>query len=225
MAKVLNPLMSVDARGTISGCTYSRGSTGPTVRRKGIPVRRVRTTQPYNRALLGYLSRNWSILNNSQRESWRDWAATHPKVNSMGETYQQSGFNAFVGLNAMAMRLGATLFFTVISAPVADLQVGMATLEAVDGAAVGVITLNWTLLGTGVAGDFIEIQTSGPYCSEGRVEITNYRFDKSVDGLIVTADTSVLEVLAWYWLRARYVQFDGQTSAWLYAQHQAPDVP
>jgi len=143
----------------------------------------------------------------------------------MGQVYQQSGFNAYVGLNSLAIRLGELVAVPGTSAPVADLAIGMASLVAVDGVGGGVINLDWTHLGVGVAADFNEIQIAGPFTSQGRVEVTNYRFETEVAGNLMTGVTSALEEGAWYWLRVRYVGVDGQTSAWLYTQHMAPVVP
>jgi len=108
--------------------------------------------------------------------------------------------------------------------PTANLDKGMASLVASDGASDGVITLTWTHNGVGLAADKNELSIAGPFTGPGRQEVTNYSYHKSVDGNLLTVDTDSLIVDAWYHLRVRYVQSDGQASAWLYDHYQAPDV-
>jgi len=213
-----------EIRGSVSGMTYGKWRGLGVVRKKSKPVRRLRTTQPANRARIGYLSREWGYLTEAQREAWRIWAANHPQPDGFGGTFSMSGQNAFVQLSIRSMMSQAAII-PVDDAPVADLNVGMATLVASDGVADGQIKLDWTELGTGDAGDKLEVGVAGPFTSPGVFDSAgHFAVLTYVAGNLNTYNATGLMVEAWYWFRVRYVKSDGQASAYLTVQWQAPDV-
>lgn len=218
----LGPLVA-GIRGSIEGMTFSNGPGGLQVRRKAKPARRVRSTQPANRSIIGYLARSWGTLTSDQRTAWKGWALVHPGINKFGDEFIMSGSNAFIRLNHPANRLGGVATFNP-DPPVDNLDIGMKTLEATDGIVDGQIILTWTHNGTGDPADFNESAVAGPFNGPGRESVTNYSFSNTVGGDLLTTTIDGLTPLAWYWLRTRYVKADGQTSAWLYQHWQAPDV-
>jgi len=224
MALVLNPMMSEQARGRVGGVVFSKAKNGATAKGYIRPVRRVRTTQPFNRGLLAYCASYWGTMTNEERESWRDWAASHPKTNKFGDSYIQSGFNAFVEVTSKAIRINGLAAVPSDTAPVSDLDVSIGTLVASDGLADGIIVFTWSHFGVADEDDWNELQIAGPFTSPGRVEVTNYNFHKKVAGNLLTVNTDELQILAWYWGRVRYVREDGLVSPWMYAQWQAPDI-
>lgn len=224
MAKLLNPMMSGAAKGTINGVTFSGWHGLGIAKRKPTPARRLRTTQPANRARIGFLARNWGFLTEAQRILWRAWAVSHPQPDGFGGTFLMTGINAYCQLNVRAM-MSQVLVAPIEDAPVVNLDVAMATLVAVDGAQDGAITLNFTESGTGVATDAFEVGVAGPFQSPGVFDAAgHYSVDSYVAGNLATAVLTGFVVDAWYWFRVRYVKEDGQASAYLYVQHQAPDV-
>ena len=156
MAKLMNPLLSTEAKGTTSGITFSKWRGIPVARRHSYPVRRIRTLQPRNRAYMGYLSRFWAAVTPENRELWKTWAQNHPRPDGFGGVFQMSGINAFVSLNKVRLDHN---YMAAISPqpPVADLASTVHNLTAVMGAQSGTVLLNWMTLGADLATDFIEI--------------------------------------------------------------------
>lgn len=220
MAKVLSPLMSADAKGSVGGITYTSTSVGNVAKKKAKPVKRARRSQDNNRSRLGYLSRRWGALTGAQRLEWEAYADNHPRPDGFGGTFIMSGINALVSLNMNAMRLGAPTDEQT-SPPSDEVPASIATLIAAKGAIANQIDLFFTINGTGEAADFIEVQIAGPYGSKGRVEVfSRYRFDQTVDGDTLIASVALLEIDFWYWIRVRYVDEFGQVTAWVYAQQE-----
>lgn len=221
MAKLLNPLLSTSAKGTTSGITYSQWRGINSARRKGNPARRIRSLQPQNRTYIGYLSRTWAAVTAGNRELWKQWAANHPRPDGFGGVFQMSGINAYVSLNKVRLDRNGLAALSV-APPVADLAVTVQNLAAVTGALAGEIDCTWTLLGTGLATDFIEVGIAGPFASSGKFEVAGkFKFQAQVAGNLLLKDLTGLQAGAWYWISIRYVGADGQVSASLYSQAMA----
>lgn len=221
MARVLNPMMSTDAKGTTSGITFSKWRGIKTARRQGISTRRVRNLQPTNRTYIGYLSRTWQNVSAADRELWKTWAQNHPKADGFGGVFQMSGINAYVSLNKIRLdRNGAAVLS--VQPPIEDLDKTVQSFSAVQGAASGKIELTWATLGVGGAADFIEIGIAGPFASSGKFEVEGkYKTLTAVAGNIALYSSTGLQPGAWYWHRIRYVGADGQVSGYLVSQAQA----
>lgn len=218
MAIVKNPFLSGEARGSVGSMTATIGISGPVLKKKPIPVRRVRRTQPQNRSILGFLSREWGTLTDVQRQAWRDWAADNPVTNSFGDPFVMSGINAYTKLNAGVLRLVGDAGLTVLP-PAGQPAANFSGMTAVAGVGVaGDVDLTWALYGTGLAADFCEIWVTTPYQSQGRVEVTNFSYAAKVAGNIALLTVSGLQEGFWYWFRGRYIDQFGQMTAWLYDQ-------
>ncbi|MBA7661150.1 hypothetical protein ES703_69163 [subsurface metagenome] len=219
MAKVLNPLFSEDAKGSVAGLTFTHTSVGNVVKRKSKPVKRSEPYKQSNRARVGYLSRKWGDLTDGQRTSWKAWAQDHPQPDGFGGTFIMSGINAFVKLNFNAMRLGLPADMQVLP-PVDECPASLASLFSGTGAGVpGDVDLQWTHNGVPVAADWNEIQMAGPFLSPGRKEVySRFSYVLKPAGTAVSQTLGGLDEGMWYWFRVRYVDAFGQTSAWLYDQ-------
>lgn len=174
---------------------------------------------PENRALMGYLARQWGELTNAQREEWRVWAQNHPQPDKFGGTFIMSGINAFCQLNHQAIRLFGTAAY-LATPPEDPPAASLYSITVATGATnPGEIDINWTLSGNGSASDKAEIQQAGPFQSEGLVEVHN-QFKKvaTVAGNIITYTVASLVEGFWYWFRVRYVDQYGQTTAFLTGQ-------
>jgi hypothetical protein len=226
MAKVVNPFMSGQAKGSVGSMTATMWKGTAVMHQKQNPARRLRPVQTNNRAKLGYLARVWGqSLSDGEREQWRDWAASHPQPNGFGGTFIMSGQQAFIQLNHRAMRVFTPATF-IKSPPIANLHIGMGTLTLSTPAVDGKITIAWTLMGTGLAADRCEISIAGPFASPGRMEVVGkFHYLYGAAGNAVTFDYTLALPGAWYFARVRYVQLDGQVSAWLQGQVQAGETP
>lgn len=219
MARLLNPLMSEKAKGSISGMTLSTWKGMGVIRRQPIPARRMRTTQPANRSLLGFLSREYGTLTEGQRDLWENYALNHPHPDGFGGTFIMSGENAYVMLNHSAVRLfgfGALQTSPPAGAPAASAR----DLTVVTGVGnPGEIDLAWWTNGTAVTPDKFEIRIAGPFQSPARKEVhSRFRYIASTnfDVLIYTA-VGLVEGM-WYWFLVRYIDTYGQKTAWLTGQ-------
>lgn len=221
MAKILNPGGGTDMSGSVSGMTYSRWRGLRTVRRKAVPVRRFRDVQPNKRATMGYFSRKWGQRTSAERALWRNWAATHPQPDGFGGTFLMSGINSYIQFNLVHhTAFPAAAELTV--PPIGPLLVAMGVLTAAVGALSGDIDLTWTLQGTGLATDTIQVQVSSGYVGAGRLDaFEGYHDIASVAGNLLLVSVTGLQGGLWYSTRVRYIQADGQTSAWVYAIQMA----
>lgn len=225
MARILNPLLSLDAKGSVEGLTFSSGRFGHTVKKKSRPSRKVNFIQPTVRAMLSHLARHWGYLTDANREAWKSWAINHPEPDGFGGTFILTGNNAYIKLNHTAWRLGGH-GKVQDDPPLADLEFAIENYDVDTPLVTGDFITVWDLVGVGSASDFVEIQLAGPFDSPARIQVFNqFRFEKTVSGTVETETTAGLTVDAWYWKRARYVGVDGQISPWLYIQYQPTTVP
>lgn len=208
-----------EIRGSIGGVTFSRSYSGPVMKEKPIPPRRRRGTQPKNRSIIGFLSRQWGGLTGAQRDEWKTWALNHPEPDRFGGTFIMSGSNAYSKLNFQAVRLfgmGNLQNSPPSDPPAANLYSLVVASGSVNP---GDITLDWTAAGTGSADDVVEVQRAGPFQSEGLVEVHNqFRHIASPAGNLTTLTVEDLVEGFWYWFRLRYVDQYGQTTAFLTGQ-------
>lgn len=218
MALVKNPLMSVEARGTTAGVTFTKTYAGYVAKAKPHASYSIRGWRPRIRSIIGYLSRQWGELTDGQRQSWRDWATDHPGINKFGDPFIMSGINAFVMLNHNVVRRSQQ---TYNGLPPEDPPASAVnTLTVITGAvAAGDVDLAWTELGTGIVTDNWEVQIAGPFQSQGRVEVASrFAYITWIAGNILLATVSGLDEGFWYWFRVRYIAADGQDTAWVYGQ-------
>ena len=215
MARVLNPLMSGQAKGTIGGITLSNWKGLHTARMQSIPARRLRTTQPRNRSLIGFLAREYGTTTDGQRDLWETYALNHPHPDGFGGTFIMSGQNAYVMLNHTAIRLGGITKLQVTpptDPPPATIENFIVTTGVGNP---GEIDIDWTLAGTPVATDHYELRIAGPFQSPARQEVqSRFRFIRGGAGDVITYTLDGLVEDTWYWVNGRYVDEFGQTTAW-----------
>jgi len=224
VAKVLSPLMSLDAKGRVGGLVYSIWRGIHTVRTGPTPVARHEIQQPENRALLGYLSRAWGLLTDAQRQLWRDYATEHKYPDGFGGVFTLTGSQMYTALNHNAIRLlGVTA--EQDEPPVIDPPASFKHLIVVTGVTdPGEIDLTWAHLGTPVGEDRNEIWISPPLGSEGKVNVdSRMRYEGVEAGILRTHTVSGLVEGAWYWLKARYIDQYGQKTGWLWG-HATPKL-
>lgn len=106
MAKVLNPLMSNEARGKMNGLVFNTWRGISTVKTFKSPTQPQSAAQLVMRNLMSTFSRKWQALTAAQRTAWNNWAAAHLKTDWTGNPVRITGANAYSGLNINFVRAG-----------------------------------------------------------------------------------------------------------------------
>lgn len=96
--------LTVPESGSVAGVTASRNRYGQYNRTRAIPVNPSTPAQTSARNALGAASSAWRELDSTDQVSWNLYAATQPKVDSLGQTLFWSGMQSFV--EQFILRLG-----------------------------------------------------------------------------------------------------------------------
>ena len=104
MAKIKSILGAMS--GKLSGLVFSHNKGGPYVRSLHIPVNPGTIRQQGARNTLAGLAKRWGLITDVQRQAWKDYAATHPVIDRLGESVQLSGESMYCGRNAQAYAVG-----------------------------------------------------------------------------------------------------------------------
>lgn len=100
MALIKLGSLVTDIRGSIGGFTFSSGKAGHRVQLKPRGTRSLTPAQTVLRSNMGYYDYYWSAITDVQRAAWGTYAEGKTRTNSMGETYEMSGFNWWIMCNA-----------------------------------------------------------------------------------------------------------------------------
>jgi len=99
----------IQMSGSIAGNTFARNRYGNYVRAKTKPVNPSSTRQQKARSYVAELVERWySILDNAQREAWKNYADAVAMKNKLGETVKLSGFNHYIRSNTWQLDLDRT---------------------------------------------------------------------------------------------------------------------
>lgn len=152
MAKVLNPLMSNEARGKVNGLIYNTWRGISTVKTFKAPTKAKTPLQLAIMAKMTTISKAWGNLTNSQRSAWTVFADNHLRTDWTGNPIRMTGANAFSSCSMIASIAGNTPTLIVhpptLASPVTDLA------TVVGG--VGLLTITHTSPTT--AADAIEVR-------------------------------------------------------------------
>lgn len=147
MAKVLDPLLSGDARGSLGAMTASRNRSGAYLRRKVSPVQPRTHLQQLQRYSLQYVNKQFQSLTAAQIADWNDFAVANPRPDVFGNAVARTGLNWFVALNSRLFYAGISIITTpptdanpsfdpVLSAEIgtspADLNITFGTVPSTD---------------------------------------------------------------------------------------------
>lgn len=125
MAKLLNPLMSNEARGKMNGLIYNTWRGISTVKTFKAPTKAKTALQLAIMAKMSVISKAWQNLTQSQRDAWAVYADNHLRPDWTGNPVRITGANAFSSCSMIATLAGATptLIQAVptLAAPVTDL--------------------------------------------------------------------------------------------------------
>lgn len=89
-------ILDVPQSGSVAGVTSSRNRFGQYRRSRSVPVNPNSSFQGTQRARLAAASAAWRALTNAQRAGWTDLANGFSRTNSLGQTYNMTGFMCFV---------------------------------------------------------------------------------------------------------------------------------
>lgn len=141
MAKVKFGAIITDSRGKIGGTILKLGRWGVELRRSSLPRAARTARQMLQGALLSATSPLWTEdLTESERQAWRDLAATQDTTDQWGATYPLTGIALFTRVNTQRMAAGLS---PLITAP-ADQAVTSPTLASLTITAGPTLTVAWT---------------------------------------------------------------------------------
>lgn len=101
------PALTGPMSGKLGGMVASRNRGGQYFRRKAVPVNPDSTRQVEVRSNFATLISYWNnLLTPAERDSWTQWAANTPRIDSLGQTHILTGQNAFVGYNSLRLQAG-----------------------------------------------------------------------------------------------------------------------
>lgn len=104
------PALTGPMSGKLGGMVASRNRGGQYFRRKAVPVNPDTGRQSEVRSNFATLISMWNNeLTQSQRNSWIQWAANTPRIDSLGQTHILTGQNAFIGSNSLRLQAGLPL--------------------------------------------------------------------------------------------------------------------
>jgi len=127
--------------GSEGNTTASRNRSGPYLRVRSIPTKRVTPWTTEVRGRLSALSQAWGAVEASDKQAWESWAQEHPIIDRLGDSRVLQGSNAYIQLNMRLLGIGASqISLPPVASPPAAIS-GL-TLTAQDGA--GVCSLAWT---------------------------------------------------------------------------------
>lgn len=93
--KYLGPTQS----GSADGTTASRNRFGQYMRRRAVPVQPRTTAQLNQRARLTTNAAAWRALTDAQRAGWTSLGLLITRTDSLGQTYDLTGFGAYCSVN------------------------------------------------------------------------------------------------------------------------------
>jgi hypothetical protein len=176
-------MLDVPQSGSLAQKTSSRNRFGQYKRTRATPVNPNSASQVEVRARLQYYSTAWRDLTDAGRSAWNNYAAEHPKLDSLGQTIFWTGFQTFVGINVVLRSAG----LNGISVPPADASVPTPEF-AVDDSTAAALSLS-------VVADVVDatvvVRTSPPVSQgvsfNGDYRIVNTVANPSADDPILTA--------------------------------------
>jgi hypothetical protein len=206
--------------GSTGGVVYSHNRAGAYIRARSVPVNPNTTRQSTIRGYLAALSNAWySILTQSQRNEWDQYAANVPVFGKLGQTFYLTGQQTYVKLNTPRLQSGLPV---VTVAPV-DYQdaPGFVNFSATASGATQFVTVSW-----GGWTTWENLDDAGMLVSLGIPQIASrkffngpWRYNDVVlgDAAVPASSPAVLGTTPWViqegqrlWVKARISMPDGR---------------
>ena len=200
---------------------YSHNRYGYYVRSRAVPTNPNTSRQQAVRLAIQTLAQRWSAqLSDAQRSAWNTYGDNVSVLDKIGNAINLSGFNWYVGNNALIDQLGGTYVDdgpVIFTRAESDTTFNPSTSEATQLISVAFDTgLDWV----GEDGAYMAIFMSIPQ-GEGRTYLLpRFRFAGQIDGDSVTPPTSP-QTISVPWavtedqktlVQGRIVRADGRTS-------------
>jgi hypothetical protein len=208
MAKVMNPLMSTEARGRVGGLVYNTWRGVRYVKQNTSPA------QPRTRCVLEIRStfakfvRAWQALDVDKRQHWDDYADTHKATDWTNLARRLTGANWFVRCN---VRLAWMEHATIDEPPSTPAPDAPASFAAANGIQQSIIT--WTP--SGGTDKLADIFHSGPLSKGIYPKIQRARHKAFLIGEGGTATiTGLTPGRHWFWCRM-LDEDNGLQSTWV----------
>ena len=173
--------------GSYQGITSSRNRNGQYVRTRATPVNPKSTSQVTVRTRQSVNSAAWRGLTDAQRAGWGDLGLQMVRTDSLGQSYNLTGFQAYCSVNNVLAQSGGTL---LANAPVLAVPAGLVSVTLTLTNASFSVAYTATPLATGVKLIF----RASPQRSAGR----NFESDYRVISVSAAAAASPLNVLTPY---------------------------
>ena len=106
MAKVIGPLHSSEARGSVSSLTYNTWRGISTVKTRTGPTTQYSDAQVDVRNKARLATMLWQTRSDAERDAWNDYAANHVDIDWTGNPQRLSGYNWFVRINVRTQLCG-----------------------------------------------------------------------------------------------------------------------
>lgn len=96
----LTPTLGGSLSGSLGGLTASHNKGGQYLRRRSVPTNPNTARQQAVRAKLTALTQAWNnVLTETQRQAWRDYAASTPRTDKLGQTITLTGQQWYIASN------------------------------------------------------------------------------------------------------------------------------
>lgn len=216
MAKVINPLLSVEARGRMAGLVYNTWHGISYVKAHSGPNQPNTAAQLAARARLVTIGAGWRALTQVQRDAWGVYADAHPESDWTGNPLRLTGQNWYVRCNVQLDRCGQAAISNPPAVAAPDAITGWdAALTVAD------LTVAWT---APVLIDFIDIFALGPVSTGVDPKFEHATCYDTVICSTVTPFIIVLAVASGRWrCWGRVISpVTGLTSPW---QSDTEDIP
>ena len=99
-------MLDVPQSGSIEGVTSSRNRYGQYKRTRAVPVNPNTSAQGTARARMAVAAAAWRTLTDAQRAGWRDLGLSMNKTDSLGQSYNLTGFQAYCCVNINNLNAG-----------------------------------------------------------------------------------------------------------------------
>lgn len=167
MAKVVSPLMSVEARGKVAGIIYNTWRGLNTVKAFASPANPQTAAQLQARGYLQTYTSLWAGLTAVQRTSWTEYSSAHLLTDWTGKTKRLTGQNWYIGCNCRIARCGAA----AITDPPAAAAPGAPTAVVASYTAgpPKLLKVTWTTPSSATV--FVFIYVTGPHSAGRNPEI------------------------------------------------------
>lgn len=109
MAKVVGPLHSSEARGSVGSLCYVTWRGISVVKTRSGPTTQYSDAQVAIRTKAALATASWQSLTDAQRDAWHDYALNHLDIDWTGNPQRLTAYNWYVRANVRAQLCGAAI--------------------------------------------------------------------------------------------------------------------